>query len=140
LAYATSGVCDGVPVRDLKADQWIASNLQYWTGVQANAKTYLTLCLSELRSSRDAETNVGQLAGDLGVGAPASASNDSLITVSAIPGSIGATTRNGLVRLAFSKSHFVVFVAAGGTSGVGAASLTTLATNLAEAEYQKLPI
>jgi len=128
-----------VPVRDLKADHWIASSLHYWTGVQTNAKTYLTLCLSELGSSQDAQTNIQQLASDLGVGESASASNDSSITVPTIPGSIGASTRNGLVRLAFSKSQFVVFVAAGGMSGVGTASLTTLATNLAKAEYEKLP-
>jgi hypothetical protein len=140
LAQATSEICDGVSESDLKGDQWIASDLHYWTGVErSNTKTYVTLCLSELGSNQNAETNLQQIAGDFSVSPYTSGPNLSPIRIAEIPGSIGATTRNGLVRLVFAKSQFVVFVAAGGTSNAGVAPLTSLAAEVAESEYNELP-
>jgi hypothetical protein len=140
LVQATSEICDGVSESDLRGDQWIASDLHYWTGSQSeNAKTYLTLCLSELGSDKDAETNVQQLAQHLVTGGANVGPNLSPVDVSGIPGATGVATRNGLVRLVFAKSQFVVFVAAGGASGTGLGPLTALATDVAESEYHELP-
>jgi len=139
LVQATSEICDGVSESELKGDQWIASDLQYWTGLHANAKTYVTLCLSELGSDKDAATNLQQLAEDFTVSSSTTGSNQSPINVADIPGSTGVTTRNGLIRLVFAKSQFIVFVAVGGAPKIGATALTNLATNVAESEYHELP-
>ena len=137
IAEAASADCDGVAVTDLRQERWSASELRYFDDDPAYPDTYVLLCVTRLGTASDAERNqeqlVGARSGSIG-GLPA----PTPFSVSGIPGAAGFRVGPGS-EISFAKGRYLVFVVGAGVSSAGLAAAGTLATDLASAQYRRLP-
>jgi hypothetical protein len=137
LAQASTGMCTGSSFKQLQARGWVASDLRYWSGTGSNQNTYVTLCLSQMTSSKAAMLALQNFTS--GLESQANESNFVFSTLPQIPGAVEVSTRRVLSRLAYAKGRFFVLVVAGSSSGQSSSVVTSNVRMLAISEYDRLP-
>lgn len=133
IGEATYIGCDGVGVKNLQEDHWVATERRFFDQNPAYPRLFLLMCVTELGSPSDASQDQEQKLGFLSGGPTTS------FSVPQIPGATGLYLGD-IPEIIFTKGKYFVFVEGAGVSTASKATRQSLVTNLAHTQYQLLPV